>query len=154
MNRRSLLFTVIAAALVAALITSLITMNWHRHGKPGHHTRAITDTDFHHWLHDNLALTEEQEKALHPLEYSFRTEQLRLQEEISQAADALAHEIRNQDHAEPAIDDALQRLNHSQVELQKLTLAHFFQMKKQLTPEQSEKLLRWTHDSIVGNHSH
>ena len=129
-------------------------MKWHNQHPVGGHGQALTPQDFHHWLHENLNLTLEQEQALRPIEDQFEKDQRRIRQEISRAADTLATAIRNDDRDGPELEAALLGLNEAQGKLQKLSLDHFFQMKSQLHPEQAEKLLRWTHESIVGNPVH
>jgi Spy/CpxP family protein refolding chaperone len=56
--------------------------------------------------------------------------------------------------SEANVDDArlksaLERLNQTQGELQRLTLDHFFAMKRYLRPAQAKKLVEWTHDSLA-----
>jgi len=155
MNRRSLALAIVASALISALVASLITMQWHWHhrSESAHHSQEPSAKDFHQWLHENLELTEEQETALRPIEEKFQKEQQRLRAEMLTAADALALEIRRKNRGAPGIDRALDQLNQSQATLQKLSLDHFFEMKSKLSAAQAEKLLSWTHDSIVGKHA-
>ena len=61
----------------------------------------------------------------------------------------LADAVRRGKSGAPEIDVALTRLNAAQAALQRATLAHFFAMKDHLEPAQAEKLLQWTHDSIL-----
>jgi hypothetical protein len=64
MTHRALIVAVVAAALVSALIASLVTIKWHQQEEAGHHGQVDSAEDFHHWLHENLELTESQEKAI------------------------------------------------------------------------------------------
>lgn len=154
MTRLPVIAMVVASALLSALLTSLIAITWHQHKNPEHQHQDPSDQDFHTWLHANLDLTAAQAKALQPIEEGFAAEQERLRTEIAKAADDLAHQISHHDQSDPAVAQALERLTRTQAELQKLSLDHFFQMKNELTPEQARKILHWTHDSIVGDHSH
>ena len=162
MTRLQIITMVAASALVSAITTSLITIQWHDHHNPAHQNHEPDSHDFHTWLHTNLDLTEAQSKALLPIEESFTAEQKRLRVEIASAADDLAHRISHQGsdqgsdqgQDDAAVTNALERLDHAQAALHRLSLSHFFQMKKELTPEQTKQILRWTHDSIVGDHSH
>nr|WP_226895540.1 periplasmic heavy metal sensor [Luteolibacter marinus] len=116
--------------------------------RPDHH-HAGSEEDFHQWMHDQLHISVEQEAALAPFEKSFEKERLRLRDEIAGAGRALADAVRQGDPDSPEIKQALTRLNSLQAELQRATLEHFFAMKEHLDPGQAEKLLQWTHDSIV-----
>lgn len=153
MTRLPVIAMVAASALASALLTSLIAVNWHQHQDPEHQDPE-QQHDFHTWLHQRLKLTDEQAEILQPLENEFTAKQQELRTEIAKAADELAHLISHNDQSDPKVSGALARLNHAQAELQKISLEHFFQMKKELTPEQTREILRWTHDSIVGDHSH
>lgn len=154
MTRLTVVALVIASAVGAALLTSRITVKWHQEQAPKHQHSEETEQDFHTWLHTNLDLTEAQLKALRPIEDKFATQQQEARAEITKAADELAHLISHHDQSHDDIAKALDRLNQAQAHLQKLSLAHFLEMKKELTPEQAQEILRWTHDSIVGDHSH
>jgi Spy/CpxP family protein refolding chaperone len=74
---------------------------------------------------------------------------VRLRKEIAEAGRALAAAVRKGQAGSPEIDAALTRLNAAQAELQRATLDHFFAMKDHLEPDQAEKLLEWTHDSLL-----
>jgi hypothetical protein len=86
---------------------------------------------------------------LEPLEAEFEKEREQLRGEIASAGRQLADAVRNGKAGSPEIDAALQRLNAAQGKLQRATLDHFFAMKDHLDPAQAEKLLQWTHDSIL-----
>ncbi len=147
MSRKNLwiwsLGTVIAAALIALATVRLAT------------PRATPDpraseASFHDWLHENLGITAEQEARLLPHEEAYETRRRAQRAVIEAAGEALAAAIRESDHAEsPEIEAARKSLMEAQGELQRLTLEHFYAMKAHLSPEQGEKLLRWTHDSIL-----
>ena len=83
------------------------------------------------------------------LEQAFEQKSRKLKAEMDAAGRELAEVVRKGDADSPEIDAALVRLNTAQTELQGVMLEHFFAMKEHLDPEQAEKLLEWTHDSIV-----
>lgn len=107
------------------------------------------NTDFHEWAHNQLRLTSEQHAALASAEREFEREHKRLLSELELAGKDLATAVRAGDPDSPEIVAALGRVNSSRTALQKLTLDHFFMMKEHLDPEQAEKLLQWTHDSLL-----
>lgn len=113
-----------------------------------------SEASFHQWLHHNLEITPEQDALLAPHEHAFESGRREQREAIDAAGAELARAIRSAgDATAPEVEAALRRLIEEQGELQRLTLEHFFAMKAHLTPEQGEKLLRWTHDSIAhGSH--
>ncbi|MCW1923145.1 periplasmic heavy metal sensor [Luteolibacter arcticus] len=108
-----------------------------------------SEQDFHRWMHTQLALTPAEHEALEPIELADETERRRLREEIVSAGRELADAVRQGKSGSPEIEAALTRLNAAQATLQRATLSHFFAMKEHLDPEQAEKLLQWTHDSIL-----
>lgn len=143
--------TVLLAAGTALVVSLLMREHPHGHdhdhGSHPHH-RASED-DFHRWMHEQLTLSDAQEKALHPIEVIFETDRERLRAEIAEAGRELADAVRGGKADSPEIDAALSRLSAAQAKLQRVTLDHFFAMKDHLDPAQAEKLLQWTHDSIL-----
>jgi Spy/CpxP family protein refolding chaperone len=136
-----------ATVLLAGLTAFLVTRSTGKHeasaAVPG------SEADFHQWMHDHLEITPDQHEALEPFEHAFETERERLRGVIAKAGRDLANGVRQGKPGSPEIEDALTRLNTAQAELQRATLHHFFAMKDHLDPAQAEKLLDWTHDSIV-----
>ncbi|MGB1131156.1 MAG: periplasmic heavy metal sensor [Haloferula sp.] len=120
-------------------------------GKTSSHDehKHVSEDGFHQWMHERLALTPEQHAALEPVERSYEETRRKLVDRIESAGRDLGEAVRRGDPEAPAIEEALNRLNEAQAELQRATLDHFFSMKKHLTPAQAERLLSWTHDSIV-----
>lgn len=136
--------TVLASALVAWLIAREAPHEDYSHGPgPG---------CLHDWLHKNLAITPEQEALLMPIELAFEVDAEHCRAEIEAAGAALARAIRESSQASTEISDARRHLQEAKSRLEEVTLEHFFAMKKHLTPEQGEKLLEWTHDSILHGH--
>lgn len=136
------LATVVLAGATAFLVSRAIP------GAPATPPAAEKD-DFHHWMHEQLKLTPAQHDALDPFEKAFEKERARLRAEIAGAGRDLADAVRRGKSGSPEIDAALTRLNAAQAALQRATLDHFFAMKDHLEPAQAEKLLQWTHDSIL-----
>ena len=137
----------LATVLLAGLTAFVVTRSAGRQESATAPTGS--EADFHQWMHDRLEITPDQHKALEPLEHAFETERERLRAEIARAGRDLAEGVRQGDPESPRIEDALNRLNAAQAGLQRATLQHFFAMKRHLDPAQAEKLLEWTHDSIV-----
>ena len=138
--------TVIAAAVIAWITVRLTA--------PAPDSEAThSEASFHQWLHENLEITAEQEKVLHPHETAYEEARRKQRDAIESAGADLAEAIRSSGDAEaPKVEAARQKLVEAQGELQRLTLEHFFAMKEHLSPEQGEKLLRWTQESIVDGH--
>lgn len=108
--------------------------------------------DFHHWLHENLRISPEQEEDLRPLEDAFAEKEEALKRSIRRDAKELAHRLRSGRTEGEDWRPLLQRIHATQGELQERTLAHFIEMSRHLEPEDAERLLRWTHDSIHHEH--
>jgi Spy/CpxP family protein refolding chaperone len=120
-----------------------------RASPPRPEATPAAEDDFHHWMHEQLKLTTAQHDALDPIEKAFEKERARLRAEIARAGRDLADAVRQGKSGSPEIEAALTRLNAAQAGLQRATLDHFFAMKDHLEPAQAEKLLQWTHDSIL-----
>lgn len=148
---RSLLWC-LATVCVAAIVSFLVAR------ETSHRTQQVradqpSEEHFHDWLHDNLETTAEQEALLLPYELEFEESRERIREEIESAGQDLADAIREFEADSSEVNEARAELTSLQGELQQATLDHFFAMKKHLTEEQGEKLLHWTHESIVhGDH--
>ena len=140
----SMLFSAILAGVTAWLVT-----DWtlHRHGES--HARDHAEPDFHAWMHEHLDITTEQHDKLEPIEAEFEQQRVRLRSEIRTAGLEVAAAINETKVDDARLKAALERLNQAQGELQRLTLDHFFAMKRHLRPAQAKKLLEWTHDSLT-----
>lgn len=145
----------IAAWIAAGVVLSAAAAYLAARLGSGSHDHGAAETgggDLHAWMHKHLKISEEQHALLDPFEEDFEKERKMLLEEIGIAGKELAAAIRESDNGSPPVEQALLRLNRAQGELQKITLDHFFVMKEHLDPEQAERLLQWTHDSITGQH--
>jgi len=107
---------------------------------------------FHEWMHTQLELTAEQRAILEPHERAFDEERRRLQGRIKAAGQTLASRVQASASMTEATRAALGELSGAQGELQRVTLEHFYQMKAHLNAAQQERLLKWTHDSLVPDH--
>lgn len=130
----------------------MLVTDWtlHRHGEG--HAHDHVETDFHAWMHEHLDITPEQHEKLEPIEAEFEKQRVRLRGEIRAAGLDVATAIADGNESDARLKPALERLNHAQGELQRMTLDHFFAMKRYLRPAQAKKLLEWTHDSLAREH--
>ncbi len=142
--------TIIVAGLVAWGVAEWTTEHDHSH----QHDDEGSHSNLHDWLHDNLGIDAEQETVLLPIELAFEEEAERCQEEIEKAGMELAEAIRSYPEDSGEITQARLRLHAAKGRLEEITLEHFFAMKKHLDPEQGEKLLKWTHDSLLHGFDH
>lgn len=104
--------------------------------------------DAHLWIHDQLGLTAEQDRQLHPLEERYKAEQTHLMELIHLANMELGQAILEDNGASPQVNAAIGKIHAAQGKLQMLTLEHVFEMKPILTPEQYQKLLNLTANAL------
>lgn len=143
-----LIFSMLISAILAGVTAWLVT-DWtlHRHGES--HARDHAEPDFHAWMHEHLDITAEQHEKLEPIEAEFEQQRVRLRSEIRTAGLEVAATINEANVDDARLKAALERLNKAQGELQRLTLDHFFAMKRYLRPAQAKKLLEWTHDSLT-----
>lgn len=141
-----------ACSAVLAGVTAWLVTDWtlHRHGEE--HARDRTEPDFHAWMHAHLDITPEQHEKLEPIEAEFEEQRTHLRSEIRLAGLAVAEAIGGASVDDAELQAALARLNKAQGELQRLTLDHFFAMKRYLRPAQAKRLLEWTHDSLARQH--
>ncbi|RYD66221.1 MAG: periplasmic heavy metal sensor, partial [Verrucomicrobiaceae bacterium] len=130
--------TVALAGVTAYLVVRTVT-------KPA----TVRSPELHEWMHEQLALTRQQHDALEPIEHDYEAQRERLKIEITNAGRDLAEAVRKGKSGSPEIEAALSRLSTAQAALQRATLVHFFAMRDHLDPAQAEKLLQWTHDSLL-----
>lgn len=130
------------ATIVLAGGTSLAVLHWKR-------SEEHAATDFHHWVHAHLELSDDQYDRLQPAEQRFAAEQTAIRAKIAEASRSLAVAIQSEGKESPEITAALEDLHNAQAALQRATLNHFFDMKEQLDPEQAEKFRHWTHERLL-----
>ncbi len=147
-----LLWTITAVLLSAA--TAFFVA---RTSLPGHshdHRTENTGGTFHDWLHSQLEITPEQEERLAPIETVYADQRKAILQRIQQAGENLAAALESEPAGGPVIDDALTAIHDAQGELQRVTIEHFLMMKEHLSPEQSQRLLQWTRESITHHDEH
>ena len=102
----------------------------------------------HEWIHKQLNLTAEQEKALEPIEAQFQRRKRELLGQILGANKELAQVIKEDQAYSPRVSAAIEKIDRAQGELQEATLHHVFEMRGMLTPEQYQKLLDLTAEAL------
>jgi Spy/CpxP family protein refolding chaperone len=105
-------------------------------------------TDYHHWLHTQLGITAEQDKALDKEEERFAAQRKELVAMIQQDNTELAKAMMEDKEFSPRVVAAVEKIHHGQSELEKATLEHIFAMKPILSAEQFDKLLKLTSEAL------
>lgn len=132
---------ILLAALVAAVACYAVLRFYPRH-------QIAHASDYHYWIHTKLGLTAEQEKELEPIEAKFAAQRKELMARLREGNAALARAI-DEDRADSQrVKDAVQEIHRAQGELQNAVLAHVFDMRPALTPEQYDRLIRMTADAL------
>ena len=103
----------------------------------------------HEWIHQQLRLTPEEHERLEPTEKTFHQECKRLQKQLHQNNQTLAQAILTQEKNSAEVKEAIKNIHITMGELQEITIAHVFDMKIFLTPEQYNKLLHLTADALI-----
>lgn len=104
--------------------------------------QSHADDTMHRWLHDKLDLSATQRDDLHQIELKYADEERRLRQQFDEANRALARIIREEGSYTPRVGAAVETVHARMGELQKLSIAHLFEMRAHLSDEQNEKLLR------------
>jgi nickel and cobalt resistance protein CnrR len=139
MSKNLLVF--LAVALIAAA-SSLCTHAWFAHRAA--HAQPLG----HEWLHRELGLTPEQLDALKAIESKFESRERELTHHLHMANRDLAKVISEEKGYTPRVAAAVEAVHHHMGELQKASLEHVFEMRRVLTPEQGEKLLKLVADTL------
>lgn len=98
--------------------------------------RAAPDNSLHAMVHEQLALTPEQERDLHAIEAAFAQRRQALENEMRKANAELASAIRASETAGPEVEAAVHHFHDAMGALQTETINHVFAMRRVLTPEQ------------------
>jgi Spy/CpxP family protein refolding chaperone len=143
MNKRLLaVFSLLAAVgLVAGLVSYAV-----KSLKP---VPDLSEThDFDHWLHKQLELSDKQHAAMIPGEEAYHQRQRELIAEIEQLNNELSVAIVEERKDSPRVRSVIERVHAKQGELQNASILHIFEMEKELTPEQYDKLLRLASETL------
>ncbi len=104
----------------------------------------------HSWVHSQLNITPEQDKALSPIEQRYSEKKKHYAELLRIANQELAQAIREDRRDSPRVTATVARIHEAQGELQNATLQHIFEMQPVLTPQQYDKLLKLTAEALSG----
>jgi len=143
-NASILILTVIGLTLAALYIGQQFMV--------GHHDRASGDEhDMHHYLHNQLHITHDQEQKLTEIEKDFSQKKQYLEETMRVANMELAESIKKHDTYSPEVQQAVDKIHSAMGEMQKATLEHLFEMKPILNEEQNKKLKRLITEALYEN---
>ena len=136
---RSTLVTAILAAVVgAACAWGVLTWNGREANAPS----------LHQVVHDQMDLTPAQDRQLDEIEARFTVERTRLEAEVRTANRELSDAIAQSRGDTPQVQAAVDHFHSAMGELQKATIAHVFEMRAVLTPEQAEIFDRAVVDTL------
>ena len=95
-------------------------------------------SSLHAIVHKGLKLTPEQDQRLAEIERSYATQRETFEDEIRSANRQLAQAIQESQQNSPTVQSAVDHLHLIMGMLQKATVAHIFEMRAVLTPEQAK----------------
>ncbi len=128
----------ILLALGAGFLGSLAASKW-----------SATNDDsasLHAFVHHELTLSESQRTALDQIEADFAVTNRTLELSLRSANGRLATAMNEEHEFGPKVASAIEDVHERMGELQKATIAHVFEMRALLTPDQQEAF-----DRQVGN---
>lgn len=116
-------------------------MLYSRFQKPAHQNA-------HDWIHTQLGLTSEQDKALEPIEKRYREKRRELEQQLRLGNMELAEGILADGRDSNRVNQSIEKIHGTMGSLQTLTIGHVFEMRDVLTPEQYKKLLNLTANAL------
>ena len=131
------------AVVIVAGLAALATLRWSESRGP-----VGKDHDPHDWLHAELQLTNEQHKALEPIEVKFAAQQRRLSEDLRVANRRLAQVMSEEKTYTPRVAAEVATVHRCMGDLQRLSIEHVYEMRTVLSPEQGEKLMRLAREAL------
>lgn len=125
-----------AAVVVVAGLAAWGTLHWSES-----RASSASEVSAHRWLHQELNLTDEQHRALEPIETKFAARERSLTEQLNTAKMKLARAMAEDKAYTPRVAADVEMVHHCMGDLQKASIEHVFEMRSVLTPEQGDKLL-------------
>ena len=144
MNRTARALALLAVVAVVACAACWFTA---RHLERQARLEAV---EAHSWVHSQLNITPEQDKALSSIEQRYSEKKKHYAELLRIANQELAQAIREDRSDSPRVTATVARIHEAQGELQNATLQHIFEMQPVLTPQQYDKLLKLTAEALSG----
>ena len=156
MNRTRLAVYWLLSSTLVAGASAWAVLRWHvarehpsQATSPTGDARTDSEERFHAWVHGNLELTAAQHAALDKSEAAFAVRRGELRAAMTAANNSLREAVSRDRTDSPAVRVALDQLAAAQAALQRETMAHLFQMAAHLDSGEREKLIQWTHDSLL-----
>jgi Spy/CpxP family protein refolding chaperone len=134
------------AVVAVAGVSAFVTLQVCEPKLRGEHAAA------HAWLHHELKLTSEQERALDPIEAKFAEEHQRLEAAIVEAKRALAQAMAEDKAYSPRVVTAVESVHQRMGDMRRASIRHVFDMRTVLSPEQAEKLLTLAQRALEQSH--
>ena len=144
MNRTARALALLAVVAMVACAACWFTA---RHLEQQARLEAV---EAHSWVHSQLNITPEQDKALSSIEQRYSEKKKHYAELLRIANQELAQAIREDRSDSPRVTATVARIHEAQGELQNATLQHIFEMQPVLTPQQYDKLLQLTAEALSG----
>jgi Spy/CpxP family protein refolding chaperone len=142
MKKLSLILALVAAVALVAVGSSMVSYSLCCKGRMSPKSAGPD------WIHSQLGLTAEQEKALAPIDQRYKEQSQALKERMRLGNLDLAKAILEDGSDSPRVRDAIAKIHTAMGELQHATVNHVFEMRAALTPEQYNKLLHFTADAL------
>ncbi|CAN5600857.1 hypothetical protein BH09VER1_BH09VER1_20580 [soil metagenome] len=143
MKKDASVFTVLIAVFFLAAFVSFLSIFFYSKFSQGPGPSSA-----HAWIHSQLGLTAEQEKAIEPIEHAYHLKCCDLEMQMNAGNQELARAILADGNDSPRVQAAIAKIHLAMGELQGATIGHVFAMKPALTPEQYNKLLHMTADAL------
>jgi len=141
MNSRQLLLAVLLAAL-AGCLGAYGADRWMNHERA---------TSLHQFVHDEMALTDEQTTRLEVIETRYGVERAALEASLRASNARLAQAMEEEHEYGPGVSAAIDDVHSRMGDLQKATVQHVFDMREILEPEQQRLFDRQVSSSLTGN---
>lgn len=138
--KKTHLFLAILLAVVAGCLGAIAADHWFDNENDG---------SLHQFVHEQLALTEAQNKQLETLEARFAVERAELQSSLRVANARLARAMESEHEYGPEVNQAIEDVHAKMGALQKATVQHVFDMREILSPEQQHIFDRKVSESLT-----
>ncbi|MEZ5275554.1 MAG: periplasmic heavy metal sensor [Opitutaceae bacterium] len=130
--------SVFAVAAISSLTTSYFVRE-----------KPVSSRDMHNWLHAQLHISDAQLIALEEIEEHFAAEGDLLRNALAKSKAELAIALREEGTFTPRVAAAVEALHFNMGELQKLSIAHLYEMTTVLDPDQTQQLMQYAEMALT-----